>query len=236
MRSRRPSPPPSGAGDCVSRHQAAALLGFGSEYPIRQLEKAGQLRAVRGAMRQAWYPRAEVMALATTLSNRGPATRGALTAPAPATARPQEGAAGGRWTDSALIALLRQRIAGEGGQAPPRPRTAVDLVAETGITIARATRVHRFWLAHDVDPTAALARALATPQSPRKSPTGRAVVAADANEQSSPVGPSPAAIAVPGERRGPSRMERDGLIRALRDPDPAVRARAFQQLRPSRKP
>ena len=233
MSTRRLPSPPTGLGDCVSRREAARLLGFGSEFPVRQLEKAGRLRAVRGAMRQAWYPRAEVLALASPLSNLPPAWR-TERMPQGVAAALDHGVSRGRWTDSALIALLRDGMANvhEGRGPAVRPRTAVDLVAETGINITRAMRVYRFWLAHDVHPTAALAR-----QWDASGPSGNSslpgVVAV--REGAPPSIESPASEAGAGERRGDSRIERDGLIRALRDPDPAVRARAFEKLRPARK-
>lgn len=200
------------------------MLGFGSEFPIRQLEKTGQLRSLRGAMRQAWYPRAEVLALAASLS-RSPKDARVATSP-------PEGGRRTRWTDGALIELLRNGLTGEGGEAA-RPRTAVDLVAETGITIARATRVHRFWLANDVHPTAARARQSVVPRlTGKEHPSGTV----SATVEPEPVVRSPPPVASANERRGPSRIERDGLIRELRDPDPAVRARAFEKLRPARKP
>jgi hypothetical protein len=204
------------------------LLGFQSEFPIRQLEKAGQLRAVRGAMRQAWYARAEVMALASPLPNRLPAPR--VQRIATAVGEPAEGNGRGRWTDSALIALLREGVVDRGSGASIRPPTAVDLVAETGISITRATRVYRFWLVQDVHPTAALARGGASRPSAQSSLTGAVAETENTATRAEDLAPT----SVPGERRGSSRIERDGLIRKLRDPDPAVRARAFEKLKPGR--
>jgi hypothetical protein len=129
MRIRDAIKPPSGLKDHVSRREAAALLGYASEYKVRQLEKEGRLRAVRGVMRSAWYPRKQVLALCE--------------APSAAPDR-----AGGRWTDAALLAHLRER-----------PRSVVDLVVDTGIPIARAERVYRFWLEKDAHPTAVATRA-----------------------------------------------------------------------------
>ena len=113
--------PPSGFEDHLCRRDAAALLGFASEFKIRQLEKEGRLRAVRGAMGSAWYPRGQIEAL------RSKAAR-PLSPTAPRL----------RWPDDALIALLREK-----------PRTVVDLVVDAGISISRAERVYRFWLAHE---------------------------------------------------------------------------------------
>jgi len=118
---RRAIRPPSGFEDHLCRREAAALLGFASEFKVRQLEKEGRLRPIRGAMGSAWYPRREVEAL------RPAAAR----APSPPAARL-------RWPDDALIALLREK-----------PRTVVDLVVDAGIPIARAERVYRFWQAHE---------------------------------------------------------------------------------------
>jgi hypothetical protein len=101
----------------------------------------------------------------------------------------------GRWSDGQLLALLRQELDG-------RPRTVADLVVEAGVSIARAERVYRFWLAKDQHPTAARAR-----------------------------GEVPAPDPDPTERRSTGRLERDALIQAMRDPDPGVRAAAFSKLR-----
>jgi hypothetical protein len=128
MRLRDAIKPPSGLTDHVSRREAAALLGYASEFKVRQLEKQGRLRAVRGVMGSAWYPRKQVLALCEVPSAAPARTAGA-------------------WTDAALLAHLRER-----------PRSVVDLVIDTGIPIARAERVYRFWLAHDSHPTAAASR------------------------------------------------------------------------------
>jgi hypothetical protein len=121
---RRNIRPPSGFEDHLCRRDAAALLGFASEFKIRQLEKEGLLHPIRGAMGSAWYPRREVEAL------RPATTRAPSPSPAPG---PRE-----RWPDDALIALLRER-----------PRTVVDLVVDARIPISRAERVYRFWRAHE---------------------------------------------------------------------------------------
>jgi len=113
--------PPSGFEDHLCRRDAAALLGFASEFKVRQLEKEGRLRPIRGAMGSAWYPRAQVEAL-----------RGKIVRPLSPTASRV------RWPDDTLIALLREK-----------PRTIVDLVVDAGISISRAERVYRFWLAHE---------------------------------------------------------------------------------------
>jgi hypothetical protein len=127
-RPRKPMRPPSGFEDHLSRRQAAQLLGLPSEFKVRQLEKEGRLHPVRGTMGSAWYPRGEVMA-----------------------ARGEEAPPSGRWSDGQLLALLRQELDG-------RPRTVADLVVEAGVSIARAERVYRFWLAKDQHPVAARAR------------------------------------------------------------------------------
>lgn len=230
MKTRRLPSPPAQLGDCVSRREAAQLLGFASEFPVRQLEKAGQLRAVRGAMKQAWYPRADVVALLPASTGLS-ASRRARTVRAAAEPT-RERAARGRWTDDALIALLRQGAPAEGTGAAVRPRTAVDLVADTGISIARATRVYRFWLDRDVHPLALLARGRRPSE-----PAGDALASGAARPKEAPsqLGENASPDGIAGERRGSSRMERDGLIQALRDPDPAVRARAFEKLRPGRR-
>ena len=169
MRFRDAIKSPSGLTDHVSRREAAALLGYASEFKVRQLEKEGRLRAVRGVMGSAWYPRKQVLALCEVPS-----------------AAPTRASSG--WTDAALLAHLRER-----------PRSVVDLVIDTGIPIARAERVYRFWLSHDVHPTATAGRGEA-----------------------------------PSERRGRDRVTRDGLLGQMRDPDPAVRAAAFAELKKQR--
>jgi hypothetical protein len=78
-------------------------------------------------------------------------------------------------------------------------------VADTGISIARAERVYRFWLAHDAHPAAVEAR-------------GGAATAG-----------RPRATAV--ERRSDARIERDALLQQMRDSDPTVRSAAFEKLR-----
>jgi hypothetical protein len=168
--------PPSGFEDHLSRQQAARALGLPSEFKVRQLEKEGRLHPVRGALGSAWYPRAEVLAL-----------------------RGQESPAPGRWSDGQLLALLREELAG-------RPRTVADLVVEAGVSMTRAERIYRFWLAKDQHPTAARAR-------------GEEV-------------PAPLPVSTSRERRSSARIERDALIAQMRDPDPKVRAAAFVRLRP----
>ena len=177
------------------------MLGFASEFKVRELQKQGRLRAVRGVMGSAWYPRVQVLAL-----------RDALAAPPPsvADAAPAHAAPPGRWTDAQLVAHLRGRARAADGSGATRPRTPVDLVAETGVSIARAERVYRFWLAHDVHPVA--------------------------DEARQRLGRVPAAVAPPAERRSESRVEHDALLRQMRDADPAVRAAAFERLRQRRAP
>jgi hypothetical protein len=200
-RPRKTIRPPSGYDDLLSRRQAAAMLGFASEFKVRELQKQGRLRAVRGVMGSAWYPRLQVVAL-----------RDALAAPPPpafaADATAAHPAPSGRWSDAQLVAHLRGRARAADGSGATRPRTPVDLVAETGISIARAERVYRFWLAHDVHPVADEARQRA----------GRA----------------PAAATPPSERRSEARVEHDALLRQMRDADPAIRAAAFVKLRERR--
>lgn len=179
--------PPSGYEDHLSRRAAAAVLGFASVFKVRQLEKEGRLRPVRGAMGSAWYSPAQVTAL----------RRAAAAGPA---SRPRADAL--TWSDAALIAHLREFAEAPGGAR--RARTIVDLVADTGIPIARAERVYRFWLTHDSHPAADAARA--------------------ARGLSAPAQGS-------AERRGGERLERDALLRQMRDPDPKVRAAAFARLK-----
>jgi hypothetical protein len=172
----------------------AAALGFASEFKVRRLEKEGRLRPVRGVMGSAWYPRAQVLALKDALA-------------APPTAAPAEAMPppAGRWSDAQLIAHLRSRARALDGGAGSRPRTPVDLVADTGISIARAERVYRFWLAHDAHPIAVEARGGTIPASRTRT--------------------------APIERRSDARIERDVLLQQMRDADPTVRAAAFDKLR-----
>jgi hypothetical protein len=187
--SKRAVNPPSGFEAYLSRREAAAVLGLPSEFKIRQFEKAGRLRPVRGPMGSAWYPRAEVLALRPLLEGQRArsASRGVGRASGP--------------TDAELLAALR---AG--------PKTIVDLVVETGISVARAQKLYRFWLAHDRHPTALAARGEA-PASP-----------------AAPATPA-AATKTPTERRSPERLARLAFIRQLRDPDPRVRDAAFEALK-----
>jgi hypothetical protein len=197
MRSREPIRPPSGYEGFLSRRQVAEALGFASEFKVRRLEKEGRLRPVRGVMGSAWYPRAQVLAV-----------RDALAAP-PAAPAPVSDALPlpARWTDAQLIAHLRGRARAIDGGAGSRPRTAVDLVADTGISIARAERVYRFWLAHDTHPSASVVRDGASVRAGRAAPVA------------------------PAERRSDARIERDALLQQIRDADPDVRAKAFEKLR-----
>jgi hypothetical protein len=121
-------------------------------------------------MGSAWYPRAAVLALRAAQDRAE--RRHARGEGADLRARPSDGA---------LIAYLRER-----------PRTIVDLVADTGISIARAERVYRFWAAHDT---------------------------------------RPAPTAEPTERRSTERLERETLLRQLKNPDPRARAEAFESLK-----
>jgi len=200
-RARQSIRPPSGYEGFLSRRQAATALGFASEFNVRRLEKEGRLRPVRGVMGSAWYPRAQVAALREELT-----ASPVMDAPAAGAARPPLPA---RWSDAQLIAHLRGRARAMDGGGASRARTAVDLVADTGISIARAERVYRFWLRHDAHPAADEARG----------------VTAAAR------GPMPA---VPIERRSEARIERDTLLQQMRDSDPAVRAAAFEKLRARR--
>jgi hypothetical protein len=183
---------PSGYEGYVSRKAAAAILGFASEFKVRQLERLGRLRPVRGVMGSAWYPRAAVEALREV----------GLGDPA---AKPARGA----FSDAALIGHLRGEPAG-------KPRTVVDLVADLGVPISRAERVYRFWLAHDAHPAAEVARAARSKRTRTAAQAG--LVAAESAS----------------ERRSDERLERDTLLQRMRDPDPRVRADAFEKLKKRR--
>jgi hypothetical protein len=264
--------PPSGLQNHVSRREAAALLGFSSEFKIRQLEKQGRVQAIRGAMNQAWYSRAEILGL-----RRDSGT----------SARPVAGGSPGkpaaqRWSDSALIAYLRGDPAWPGpphgrvlppqqiprfGQEPlapgaaPRPvgPTVVDLVADTGVSIARAQRIYRFWLAHDLHPSATALRSgrrrmdarprlagtdanavtisiaagetRGDPAAPGEDPHRDPGVSPTRAAKTNPISGVGQVPPIVDERRGGERIERDGLIQQLRHADPAVRARAFEKLK-----
>ncbi len=126
---------PAGCDGYLTRRQAARALGFSSEFKIRQFEKEGVLHSVRGPMRAAFYPREEILALKAQLALREPA------------AAPEN-----EWTDAELIALLRHPT--RAGQ----PRTALDLVLETQISIERAERVCCFLAASEATPAPQPAR------------------------------------------------------------------------------
>jgi len=183
--------PPSGFASYLSRRDVAERLGFASEFKVRQLERQGRLRPVRGAMGSAWYAPEQVSALSPVSRDRpGPS-------PSPSC------------SDAAIVAHLR----GRSDPGDP-PRTVVDVVADLGVPISRAQRVYRFWLAHDLHPSAERARAL---RGARGAPV--------------PVELHPER---PGERRSGERLERDTLLKQLRDPDPKIRAAAFEKLKTRR--
>jgi hypothetical protein len=208
--------PPAGCEEHLTRREAAIQLGLRSEFKIRQFERDGRLHAVRGRMSTAFYPAAEVLVLKAELA-------------APPRSAP------GRWTDADLIAFLRHPT------ASGRPRSAVDLVTEAKIDIARAERVYRFWSKRDEALAARVARAARIVRMPADSqaagiqPTGEHPPTAQA-----PDGPRLAAPAVnntsESERRSAARLAHDRLVRFLRDPDPRVRAEAFVKLRESPRP
>ena len=113
---------PTGCEGYLTRQQAALALGFASEFKIREFERKGMLRSVRGRMRAAFYPRAEILALKAQLGLSEPGR-------VPPDA----------WTDAELLALLGHPT--QAGEA----RTVLDLVMETQISIERAERVYEFW-------------------------------------------------------------------------------------------
>jgi hypothetical protein len=119
---RKPPRTPPGCEDHLTRQQAAQLLGFSSEFKIRQLERDGRLQSVRGPMRTAFYARADVLAVKAELGRE---------------VLGQETTDG--WTDAELLLLLRNP------NRDGRQRTALDLVLETRISIERAERVFAFW-------------------------------------------------------------------------------------------
>ena len=206
------APPPELVGH-VSRMEAANLLGYPSVYRVRQLEREGRLQVARGAMGSAWYPRQEVLALRDR-------ERVAVAAPAGMEA-PRASAR--RRTDAELIAYLRGAVTTFTTVTTVlgRPPTVADLVADTGVSIARAQKVYRFWLAHDQHPTAQQAR------------TGRPAPAASRSSDAPRAAP---AAPAPLERRSPGRLQHGALIRQLRAADPAQRAAAFAALKNARPP
>ena len=113
---------PAGCEGHFTRQQAALALGFASEFRIREFERQGILHSVRGPMRAAFYPRAEVLALKAQLA-----------------LGETDHAESGTWTDAELLALLSHP------KHNRESRTALDLVLETQITIERAERVYDFW-------------------------------------------------------------------------------------------
>ena len=194
--------------DHVSRAEAATLLGFASEFKVRQLERAGSLRAARGAMGSAWYPRAAVLALR---EDAAATARSAFALPIEPVRHGGRGHR--RRSDADLIVYLRAPV------PPGAPqRTVADLVADMGVTMARAQTVFRFWLAHDAHPSAVAVRAARGDRTSTSLPT------------------VPEVKAAPSERRSPARVERAFLIRQLRAADPAVRTAAFDQLKRRRSP
>jgi hypothetical protein len=206
--------PPAGCEGHLTRREAAIQLGLRSEFKIRQFERDGRLHAVRGRMSTAFYSEAEVLALRAELA-------------APPRCAP------GRWSDADLIAFLRHPT------ASGRPRTAVDLVTEAKINIARAERVYHFWCRRDealaarVTRAARLVRTSLALQDNQSAGEHLPVVQA-------PNGPRPITPAVENtsesERRSAARLAHDRLVRSLRDPDPRVRAEAFVKLRESPRP
>ncbi|HEX7596794.1 MAG TPA: hypothetical protein VF518_01195 [Polyangia bacterium] len=202
--------PPSGCEGHLTRREVAIRLGLPSEFKVRQFEREGRLHAVRGRMGTAFYPEAEVLALRAEL--------GVSPLPEP-----------GCWTDADLLTLLQQPT------SAGRPRTAVDLVTEAKISIARAERVYRFWSEATSDLARALPRA---DRHPSVEPNSTAQPAPSANPQPKAIPPSPppptatpAQSGSKSERRSSDRMARDQLVRSLRDPDPCVRDRAFARLK-----
>ena len=220
---RRPPRTPPGCEGYLTRQQVAALLGFPSEFKVRQLERDGRLRSVRGPMRTAFYARAEVLAIKAELDQESPW-------------------ADNDWTDAELLVLLRNP------HREGRTRTALDLVLETQISIERAEKVYAFWVS-----SGGATVAMPEPPKPavqvREEAPAAPVRAQIADHIPEPIRP-PERIPHPievarqpqitarlehdqasDERRGEERLSRDALIHELRHPDPRVRERAFARLR-----
>jgi hypothetical protein len=191
-RARKPLDPPPGLDDHVSRREAAALLGFASEFKVRELERRGRLQATRGAMGSAWYPRAAVLALRLELGRRV-----------------QAGAPPAEPADEELLALLSRPRQEHGVW---RARTPLDLVREAGLSVERAERIYGFWLRYG-----------SAAANPGAEPPAAAWTEAAARTEAVP---APSA-----ERRGLDRLERDRLLRDMRDPRPDVRDAAFAALK-----
>lgn len=248
---RKPPRTPPGCEDHLTRQQAAQLLGYSSEFKIRQLEREGRLKSVRGAMRTAFYARADVLALKAQLGRDG----------VHETAND--------WNDAELLLLLRSP------NREGRQRTALDLVLETRISIDRAQNVFAFWASShaeaaamapavtttapepDIEPGRAAAKtapagapvsdvvAVPTTFEPAKpaAVTGSATRERPPMNVGRPESQAPTAPASPAqrphrsgevvetERRGEDRLSRDSLIAQLRDPDPRLRDQAFALLR-----
>jgi hypothetical protein len=255
---RKPPRTPPGCEGHLTRQQAAELLGFSSEFKIRQLEREGRLRSVRGPMRTAFYARADVLVVKAELEQEAPG-RGADE----------------DWTDAELLLLLRHP------NREGRTRTALDLVLETQISIDRAEKVCAFWAScggtgpvapaaakplgpdqqSDVATKATVAALRGAPEAtvpshpaapapepevPRRRTEASPEPAVQQREPARPrepkpeaTIPSPQAATAPEEvradaayeRRGEERLSRDALIAELRHPDPRVRDRAFARLR-----
>jgi hypothetical protein len=258
LSTRRKTPrTPAGCEGHLTRQQAAQLLGFSSEFKIRQLERDGRLQSVRGPMKTAFYARADVLAVKAELEQESPGHE-----------------ADDDWTDAQLLELLRHPTR-EG-----QPRTPLDLVLETHISIDRAEKVYDFWTSCGGAGAAATAapKPSATPkpsvqaqpsnpatkpmvaahagagspttavshqtEPPSKAPPRPAVPPAQPSLAQAPAQPSPAACPPEtatqdpkpvdnsaNERRGEERLSRDALIAELRHPDPRVRERAFARLK-----
>jgi hypothetical protein len=224
-RTRRPIRPPEGYEGYISRREAAARLGLASEFKIRQFEREGRLHAVRGQMGTAFYPETEVLNLRASLTrSAGPNSHG-------------------RWSDADLITFLQQP------RADGRARSAVDLVTEAHVSIARAERVYRFWSnqnerRNSTEPT--LTAEPARTASPRVEQPTPETAAAPTKVESAKAAPAPTATtaverrkspsAGPRERRSPARLTREALLHQMRHPDPRVRDAAFAKLKDSATP
>lgn len=208
---RKPPRTPPGCEDHLTRHQAAHLLGFSSEFKIRQLEREGRLQSVRGPRRTAFYARAQVLAIKAEL---GPERLGQE--------RPGQASPGhDGWTDAELLLLLASP------SRDGKPRTALDLVLQTRISIERAERVYAFWSnAHGAE-TEATTSPFTTQRGSAPAPmaTSSSFVVAE------PLRTPPPSAEDGNERRSERRRSRDNLIEQLRDPDPRVRDHAFALLK-----
>jgi hypothetical protein len=201
---RKPPRTPPGCEDHLTRQQAAQLLGFSSEFKIRQLEREGRLQSVRGPMRTAFYARADVLAVKAELGRE---------------LLGQEATDG--WTDAELLLLLRTP------NRDGRQRTALDLVLETRISIERAERVFAFWAGSQSGPGVAL------PQGQPGRSQAETTSAPQPLPREPKSAPPPAAKELPVTATKPDAVVQPSIAVEKAAPEPAVAAPASSAHRPA---